>query len=366
MPWQRDGVAARLQREFEAGRLRFDRGQLAAAARLDALAAALERSRREPAWRVWRLAGRGARAPRGVYLWGGVGRGKTRLMDMFYASIDWPAAERDHFYVLMRSVHAELHAAGERANPLDLVAERIAARSTLLCLDEFFVADIGDAMILCGLLDGLFRRGVTLVATSNQPPRALYADGLQRARFLPAIELLETRMDVVHLDGAVDYRLLSFAGARTYFDCAAADSAGAMRRLFLALATSAPSGAAKIDVGGRPLAARDVAQGIAWFEFAELCATARGANDYLELAHRFHTIFVTDVPVLTAADDDPARRFLTLIDALYDRRVNVVLSAAAAPQELYRGERLRFEFERASSRLIEMQSEAYLSTGHRA
>ncbi|HUY83776.1 MAG TPA: cell division protein ZapE [Steroidobacteraceae bacterium] len=368
MPWQRDGVAARLQREYQAGRLRFDRGQLAAAARLDALAAALERVRHAPAWRSWRLPGvrRGARAPRGVYLWGGVGRGKTRLMDMFYDTVGRPDRERDHFYLLMQSVHAELRAIGEHVNPLDLVAERIAAHSRLLCLDEFFVADIGDAMILSGLLDGLFRRGVTLVATSNQPPRELYADGLQRARFLPAIEMIAARMDVVHLDGAVDYRLLSFAGARTYFDSAAADSAGAMRRLFLALATSAPSGPVTIDAGGRPLAARDVAQGIAWFEFGELCATARGANDYLELAHRFHTIFVADVPVFSAADDDPARRFLTLIDALYDRRVNVVLSAAAAPQALYRGERLRFEFERASSRLIEMQSGIYLSTEHRA
>ncbi len=362
---QRDGVAARLEREFSAGRLAFDRGQLAAAARLDVLAAELDRP--PPVWRqrIARRLGR-ASSPRGVYLWGGVGRGKTRLMDLFYESLTFAERERTHFYVLMRSIHAELRAIGERSSPLELAAERLASRVRLVCLDEFFVSDIGDAMILSGLLDGLFRRGVTLVATSNQPPRELYKDGLQRARFLPAIAQLEQHLDVVHLDGTIDYRLASFAGKRTYFDAADPGSDAAMRALFLNLATSAPTGAIALDVGGRTLAARDTAQGIAWFEFAELCETAHGANDYLELAHRYHTIFLSAVPVLTAAHDDGARRFLTLVDALYDRGVNLVLSAAAAPDALYRGERLRFEFARATSRLIEMQSERYLSSEHRA
>ena len=360
---QRDGVAARLEREFSAGRLEYDPGQLVAAARLDALAEELERPRAPWRLRIARRLGRGA-GPRGVYLWGGVGRGKTRLMDLFYDSLRSTERQRVHFYVLMRSVHAELRAIGERTGPLELVAERLAARVRLLCLDEFFVSDIGDAMLLAGLLDGLFRRGVTLVTTSNQAPRDLYRDGLQRARFLPAIARLEANLDVVHLDGAVDYRLASFAGKRTYFDAAGADAA--MRDLFGTLATSAPTGATVIDVGGRPLAARDTAGGIAWFEFAELCETARGANDYLELAHRYHTVFLSGVPVLTAQREDAARRFLTLVDALYDRGVNLVLSAATAPDALYRGERLRFDFARATSRLIEMQSERYLASAHRA
>ncbi len=362
---RRDGVAARLEREFSAGRLEHDRGQLAAAARLDALAAELDRP--APGWRL-RIARRfgHARSPRGVYLWGGVGRGKTRLMDLFYESLSFAERERAHFYVLMRTVHAQLRAIGERTAPLELVAEHLASRARLVCLDEFFVSDIGDAMLLSGLLDGLFRRGVTLVATSNQPPRELYKDGLQRARFLPAIDRLEENLDIVHLDGAIDYRLASFAGERTYFDAADAGAGAAMRGLFLSLATSAPTGAITLDVGGRPLAARDTAQGIAWFEFTELCETARGANDYLELAHRYHTIFLSAVPVLTADRDDGARRFLTLIDALYDRGVNLVLCAAAAPDALYRGERLRFDFARATSRLIEMQSERYLASEHRA
>ena len=362
---QRDGVAARLEREFAAGRLDFDRGQLAAAVRLDALAAELDR--RPPDWRL-RLARRFGRAsmPRGIYLWGGVGRGKTRLMDLFYESLTLAERERAHFYVLMRRVHEELRSIGERTAPLELVAERLSARARLVCLDEFFVSDIGDAMILSGLLDGLFRRGVTLVATSNLPPRELYKDGLQRARFLPAIDRLEENLDVVHLDGAIDYRLASFAGRRTYFDATDAGADAAMRELFLKLATSAPTGAITLDVGGRPLAARDSAQGIAWFEFSELCETARGANDYLDLAHRYHTIFLSAVPVLSADREDGARRFLTLVDALYDRGVNLVLSAAAAPDALYRGERLRFDFARATSRLIEMQSERYLSSEHRA
>ncbi len=362
---QRDGVAARLEREFSAGRLEHDPGQLAAAARLDALADELERPRAPWRLRIARRLGRGA-GPRGVYLWGGVGRGKTRLMDLFYDSLRLAERQRVHFYVLMRSVHSELRTIGERTAPLELVAERVASRTRLLCLDEFFVSDIGDAMLLTGLLDGLFRRGVTLVATSNQPPRDLYRDGLQRARFLPAIARLEANLDVVHLDGTVDYRLASFAGTRTCFDAADAAADQAMRDLFGTLATSAPTGATLIDVGGRPLAARDTAQGIAWFEFAVLCETARGANDYLDLAHRYHTVFLSGVPVLTAEREDAARRFLTLVDALYDRGVNLVLSAAAAPDALYRGERLRFDFARATSRLIEMQSEQYLSSAHRA
>jgi len=359
-------VTARLAREVAAGRLEFDTAQLAAAAHLDALVADLDRG--PSAWAKLALPGPLARlargTPRGVYLWGAVGRGKTRLMDLLYGSLSLRERERDHFYVLMRSVHAELRTIAGRARPLEIVAQRIAARARLICLDEFFVSDIGDAMILTGLLNGLFRRGVAIVATSNVPPRELYADGLQRARFLPAIGMLESHMDVVHLDGAVDYRLRSLAGKRAYFDSAAAGTAADMRRLFAALAT-APTGPVDVDVQGRPLAAVDTAQDAAWFEFRALCETARGANDYLDLAQRYQTMFVSDVPLFTPGREDAARRFLTLIDTLYDRGVHVVLSAAAAPEALYRGDKLALEFGRAASRLVEMQSQRYLAAPHR-
>ena len=351
--------------------MEFDAAQLAAASRLDALARRLRETgtRRRfaglalPRWIERR---RGAGAPRGIYLWGAVGRGKTRLMDLFFESLDFPERERDHFYVLMRGVHAELRSIRERTRPLELVAERIAGRSRLVCLDEFFVADIGDAMILAGLLGGLFRRGVTIVATSNLPPAELYKDGLQRRRFLPAIEMIERHMDVVHLDGGIDYRLRSLSGARTYFDSAADGASAHMRRLFDALSSGEATGPAAVDVDGRPLAALDTSPGLAWFDYRELCETPRGAADYLELAHRFHTIFVSNVPAFTSDREDGARRFLTLVDALYDRGVNMVLSAAAAPDALYRGEKLAFEFRRAASRLVEMQSREYLAAEYRA
>ena len=361
-------VSARLAREVAEHGFEDDAAQRAAAARLDALAARLCRRRT----RLGALLGAGwaarlapASTPRGIYLWGGVGRGKTRLMDLFYESLDFRERERDHFYVLMRTVHAELRDAGDRVRPLETVAERIAARARVVCLDEFFVSDIADAMILSGLLDGLFRRGVAIVATSNLPPRDLYKNGLQRARFLPAIDMIETHMEVMHLDGGTDYRLRSFEREHTYFDSARAGASAQMKKLFRAIATGSTAGPAEIEIAGRHIAALDHTQGLVWFEFRELCETARSANDYLDLAHRFHTIFLSDVPVLRADGEDAARRFLTLIDALYDRGVNVVISAAAPPDRLYQGAKLKFEFERAASRLIEMQSRQYLAAEHR-
>ncbi len=369
MTVQHQRVASRLAREVAGRRLEFDSAQLQAAERLDALGAALRTGSTQPKLidriRLCRLARGAKRAPRGLYLWGSVGRGKTHLMDLFYESMDCVARERDHFYLLMRNVHAELRNVRDRVRPLDLVAERMAARARLLCLDEFFVSDIADAMILSGLLDGLFRRGVTLVATSNQPPRELYKDGLQRQRFLPAIDLITSRMDVVHVDGPTDYRLRSLERARTYFDSAQPETAAEMARLFGTLSTGAAAGPVSVAIEGREIAASNSAPGLVWFEFRELCETARGANDYLELAHRYRTIFVSNVPQFGRGGDDGARRFLMLIDALYDRGVNIVMSAAAEPEALYPQGRLSFEFRRAASRLIEMQSRQYLAGEHR-
>jgi len=356
-------VAASLKRDIAAQRVAPDEAQMAAAVRLDELSMALRKARRLS---ISSLFGRQASAPRGIYLCGGVGRGKTYLMDLFYATLDFTKRERTHFYRFMRAIHAELQAIKSHTDPLDIVARRIAARTRVLCLDEFFVADIADAMILAALLDGLFRRGVTLVTTSNQPPRGLYPGGLQRQRFLPAIDMLERQLDVIKVDGPVDYRLRHLESAKIYLDAGQPATEERLKRLFATLCQGSESGPAEIMIVGRKISARNAGAGAIWFEFSALCATPRSADDYIELAHLYPTIFVANVPRLSEHNDDAARRFLTLIDECYDRGVKLVISAYAAPAELYRGHRLDFDFQRAASRLVEMQSQQYLGREHRA
>jgi cell division protein ZapE len=328
-------VSERLEAAVAQRRLEFDAGQVRAAERLDALAAALRvsdggvlqalRSRIS-----WFPQGAERAAPRGLYLWGGVGRGKTLLMDTFHASLGAVPSEREHFYRFMRGIHSELALIKGRTDPLDLAAAHIAQRARVLCLDEFFVSDIGDAMILAGLLQGLFRRGVVLVATSNTAPRDLYKEGLQRQRFVPAIELIEAHVDVLELDSGIDYRLRQLERAPTYLDSRAPETLGKLEQRFAALAGGEVVRDVTLQIEGRPLNARAV------------------------------------VPQFTPADEDAARRFIMLIDELYDRCVKIVVSAAAPPTQLYHGERLQFEFERAASRLVEMQTQHYLAGCHRA
>jgi cell division protein ZapE len=305
--------------------------------------------------------------PRGLYIWGGVGRGKSYLMDLFFANLPIAAKQRSHFYRFMHAVHATLRKVGARERPLDAVAGRLARRVRLICFDELFVTDIADAMLLHGLFDGLFRRGVAFVITSNLPPAQLYRDGLQRERFLPAIALLERHLDVLHLDGGADYRLRQLEQAPIYLDAAASDSAARLQQMFAALAgeTAAAALPGGMQVEGRRIATRRNGNGIAWFDFAVLCEGPRSASDYVELARLLHTVVVSDVPWFDELHDDAARRFIALVDELYDHDVKLILSAAAAPGALYRGERLRFEFERTASRLIEMQSREYLAREHR-
>ena len=364
-------VSERLEAAVAQHRLEFDAGQARAAERLDALAAALRvsdggvlqglRSRIS-----WFPQGAERAAPRGLYLWGGVGRGKTLLMDTFHASLGAVRSEREHFYRFMRGIHAELALIKGRTDPLDLAAAHIAGRARVLCLDEFFVADIGDAMILAGLLQGLFRRGVVLVATSNTAPRDLYKEGLQRQRFVPAIELIEAHVDVLALDSGIDYRLRQLERAPTYLDARAPETLGKLEQRFAALAGGEVVRDVTLQIEGRPLNARAVGADIAWFDCRELCEGPRSQNDYIELARLYGTLFITDVPQFTPADEDAARRFIMLIDELYDRCVKIVVSAAAPPTQLYHGERLQFEFERAASRLVEMQTQHYLAGCHRA
>jgi cell division protein ZapE len=281
---------------------------------------------------------------------------------MFYARAH--GAERSHFYHFMRDVHAELASIKQSAEPLEIVAQRVAARTRVICLDEFFVADIADAMILAGLFDGLFRRGVTLVATSNLPPQDLYKNGLQRQRFLPAIGLMQAHVSVIHLDGGIDYRLRQLEKAPTYLDANLPGSPAALQERFAALIGGAATGPTTLTIEGRPLCAVNAGQGTAWFLFSELCEGPRSQYDYIELARLYHTIFIENIPILASEDEDSARRLIMLIDELYDRGVKIVVSAAAAPAALYRGERLHFEFERAASRLIEMQTHDYLARQH--
>jgi len=350
-----------LHEAVAAGRLEFDAAQHEAAAHLDALSGRL---RSRPRGLLQALSAR--KAERGLYLWGGVGRGKTLLMDMFFASLQLPQAERCHFYRFMRGVHAELASIKGRAQPLEVVAQRIARRAQIVCLDEFLVADIADAMILGGLLGGLFRRGVTLVATSNLAPQDLYQDGLQRQRFVPAIELMQSHVEVLHLDSGIDYRLRQLEQAPTYLDAKLPGTPAALEARFAALARGCTTRPATLVIEGRPLQALATGPGMVWFEFSELCEGPRSQNDYIELARLYGMLFIANIPQFTSQHEDAAQRFIMLIDELYDRGVKIVVSAAATPAALYRGERLSREFERAASRLIEMQTQRYLAGRHRA
>lgn len=304
-------------------------------------------------------------AARGLYLWGGVGRGKTWLMDLFFASLPFAQRRRQHFYRFMHDVHAALVQLKDERDPLERVAATIAREVRVLCLDELQVNDIADAMILGALFAGLFRNGVTLVATSNTAPQELYRDGLQRARFLPAIELLERHLEVVRIGGATDYRLRDLTQAGVYLPAGAPDTPARLALLFGRLAADSGQVGGAIVVAGRAIAVIRTGASVAWFDFAALCLGPRSQDDYIEIAREYRSVIVAGVPVLEAADDDAARRFIELIDELYDRNVNLIVSAAARPTELYRGERLQAPFERTVSRLIEMQSAEYLAREHR-
>jgi len=301
----------------------------------------------------------------GLYLWGGVGRGKTYLVDMFYDALPIKRKTRVHFHRLMQRVHAELTALEGEKNPLEAVAQRMATEAVIICFDEFFVTDIADAMILGGLMEALFARGVTLVATSNIIPDRLYENGLQRQRFLPAIALIEKHTQVVNLDAGVDYRLRVLQQAELYH-CPLDDMADqSLRASFERLAPEQGKHWERIEINGRYLTARRVADDVVWFDFAELCDGPRSQNDYIELARIYHAVLISGVPALGGDADDQARRFVNLVDEFYDRNVKLVLAAEKPLLELYRGGRLAFEFQRTISRLQEMQSMEYLAREHK-
>jgi cell division protein ZapE len=301
---------------------------------------------------------------RGLYLWGGTGRGKTWLVDLFYKCLPFAEKTRRHFHRFMADVHAELRAHSEHADPLSLVADGLAARARVICFDEFFVSDIADAMILGSLFEKLFARGVTLVATSNVAPAELYKDGLQRGRFLPAIELLERHTEIVHMGGETDYRFRLLERAEIYHTPLGDAAETAMSTLFAAAAPEDTHNRGPLRVLGREIAVRCRADGVAWFEFAQICGGPRSQADYIEIARSFHSVLVSGVPLFTTENENEARRFIALVDEFYDRSVKLILSATAPPEALYRGQRLAFEFRRATSRLEEMRSKAYLAAPH--
>ena len=306
------------------------------------------------------------RPVKGLYFWGGVGRGKTYLMDNFYESLPFEQKMRIHFHRFMQRVHNELKQLQDQKNPLVVVARKLSDEARIICFDEFFVSDIGDAMILAGLMQELFDNGVSLVCTSNIVPDGLYKDGLQRARFLPAIELVKKHTEVVNVDGGNDYRLRTLEQAELYHFPLDEKSTLNLERYFRQLAVEAGRHNLELEINGRELIAHRHADDVVWFDFRELCDGPRSQNDYIELAREFHAVILSNVPQMNADKDDQARRFINLIDEFYDRSVKLIISAEAPIHELYLGGRLSFEFERTQSRLLEMQSHEYLEQAHRA
>jgi cell division protein ZapE len=301
----------------------------------------------------------------GLYFWGGVGRGKTFLMDLFFDSLPFAGKQRMHFHRFMRHVHQQLRLLQGQPNPLRQVAADFARQYRILCFDEFFVADITDAMLLAGLLEVLFEQGVVLVATSNVEPVNLYKDGLQRAKFLPAIALLQTHTLVLNVDGGVDYRLRVLQDAEIYHSPLDAAADAGLASSFSSLSPDVGTRDVALEIEGRQIMTRRCGDGVVWFEFSDLCEGPRSQNDYIELAMLFQTVLVSNVPQFTQAKEDAARRFISLVDEFYDHNVKLILSAAAPVLELYQGSRLRFEFQRTESRLQEMQSAEYLAREHR-
>jgi len=341
--------------------------QLQLLAELEALEQSLVDAAKKPGrLRRWFSGRSTSTVSKGLYIWGGVGRGKTFLMDLFFDSLPIAAKRRVHFHRLMQDVHRRLAKLQDTEDPLAVVAADIATETHVLCFDEFFVSDIADAMILGRLLEGLFQNGVTLVTTSNAKPDDLYKDGLQRQQFLPAIALLNRHTKIFNLDGDIDYRLRLLQKAGTYLT---PDDDLARQKLDYYFDESA-SGEIRlnpaVEINGRTIDAHKCANGIVWFDFETICDGPRSQADYIEIARWYPSVIISGVPRLDGQRDDQARRFIALVDEFYDRRVKLVLASAADAAQLYAGKRLQFEFERTSSRLIEMQSSEYLALPHLA
>jgi cell division protein ZapE len=302
---------------------------------------------------------------KGLYIWGGVGSGKTWLVDIFYNQLPIKEKMRSHFHHFMSETHEALEELKGQRDPLEVYAEQLSSKIRVLCLDEFIVVDITDAMILAQLLKALFARGVTLVTTSNTMPDDLYENGLQRTNFLPAIDMLKLNTKVIKLDTDIDYRLRYLEKVKVYHTPLGPDVDKLLSEEFDQLAPEDGSKGGSVHIFGRDIPIKRVADDIIWFDFMALCGPPRSQADYLELARCYHTVIISDVPILGSSLDDATRRFIYLIDEFYDRGVKLILSAAAPPGSLYQGKRLTFDFKRVESRLLEMQSKAYLAMEHK-
>ena len=364
-------VRSRYQALITAGELRPDPGQAAAAERLTALQEELETAPKKGSL-LWRLAGKKPAPPRGIYLWGGVGRGKSMLMDLFHDSVSGVPKRRVHFHEFMLEVHARIRVerSKEQGDPILPVAQAIAAEAKLLCFDEMVVNNSADAMIMSRLFTALIEGGMVIVTTSNRAPDHLYKDGLNREHFLPFIALISQKLDVVPLNGPNDYRLQRLAGVKTWHTPNGPESTAALREAFFKMTDYPPEDSANVPVakldlgGGRSLNVPKSLKGVAVFSFKRLCAEARGASDYLAIARRYHTVFMVGIPQLGPDNRNEAARFVTLIDALYEHKVKFIAVSDAAPADLYSSGDGRFEFDRTISRLMEMGSDDYLALGH--
>jgi cell division protein ZapE len=301
---------------------------------------------------------------KGLYFWGGVGRGKTYLVDTFYECLPTQRKMRIHFHRFMHRVHEELKLLKGASDPLEKVADKFKQETDILCFDEFFVSDITDAMILGTLMQALFARGITLVATSNIEPDGLYRNGLQRARFLPAIALIKQHTQVVNVDSGIDYRLRTLEKAEIYHAPLDMQAETNLQQYFMALSSEPRQQNVQIEVANRKLHARFEADGVVWFAFKELCETARSQYDYMELSRCYHTVLLSGVKTMGRQNDDVARRFIALVDEFYERSVKLIISAEVELEQLYSDGILNFEFKRCISRLQEMQSHDYLAKAH--
>jgi len=359
------GPLARYEAALARG-MQADAAQAQAARALDALAARLVGDRPAPLGSLGRLLGlHPTERIQGLYLWGSVGRGKTWLMDLFSDSLPTSLPHRRvHFHRFMQEVHARLRELGRGQDPLRRIAAEQAQEMRVLCFDEFMVVDITDAMLIGGLLAALLEDGVTLVATSNARPDQLYRDGLQRARFLPTIDLIERSCEVLQVDGSTDYRLRLLERAEIYHHPLDAAAEVNLVSYFEQMEPDHSPAGGTLRVNGRELPVRRLGDGVVWLDFQPLCVEARSTSDYIELAREFHTVLLSDLPSMDASADDAARRFVNLVDEFYDRNVKLIVSAAVPLAQLYAGERLSFEFQRTRSRLQEMQSHEYLGRPH--
>lgn len=366
---------SRYQQALDAGEYQADEVQRRAVTQLDRIYQALLQKPAASALtgglrgKLNRLLGKGGetapqRPVQGLYMWGGVGRGKTWLMDMFFHSLPGDRKMRLHFHRFMLRVHEELTELQGRENPLEIVADGFKAETDVLCFDEFFVSDITDAMLLATLLQALFARGITLVATSNIPPDDLYHNGLQRARFLPAIDLINEYCDVMNVDAGIDYRLRTLTQAHLYLTPLSDQTRETLDRMFVKLAGKAGEEAPMLQINHRPLQAIRSVDGVLAVDFHTLCEEARSQLDYIALSRLYHSVILYNVQVMGPLKENTARRFLALVDEFYERHVKLVIGAEVSMFEIYQGERLKFEFQRCLSRLQEMQSEEYLKLPH--